>query len=430
MRAIEIVDLALDCFDGPVYVRREIVHNRHVVRDFEARGVRFVQELGEVPDGATAVFSAHGVSPQVRADAAERGLRVIDATCPLVTKVHLEAIRFARMGYEILLVGHAGHEEVEGTMGEAASQIRLVSSVEDAESSGSPRSLRGVAFITQTTLSMEDTRPIVETLPPPLSEDPRAPAKDDICYATQNRQVAVRALAAQARVILVVGSRNSSNSNRLVEEARLAGAHAHLIDDVSEIEPAWLAGVETVGITSGASAPEFLVGEIVRRLGGGETVEVEEVAHRARRTCTFPCRPRSRGGRLRLGSVAQPSNPLLSMTSTLAAGRQGRLRHRGLPGDRRGHRAALRDRGRAASCSRRATGGLREDRRRVCGRRAKRRSRCPATSTTAARSPGDRGGGRALGPPRRPGQQRRGRAVRRLSTTRTTRGGTRSSRPT
>ena len=163
VRAIEIVDLALDCFEGPVYVRREIVHNRHVVRDFEARGVRFVQELDEVPDGATAVFSAHGVSPQVRAAATARGLRVIDATCPLVTKVHLEAIRFARMGYEILLVGHAGHEEVEGTMGEAASQIQLVSSVADAQQVV-VRDPERVAFITQTTLSMEDTRPIVEAL--------------------------------------------------------------------------------------------------------------------------------------------------------------------------------------------------------------------------------------------------------------------------
>jgi len=275
VRAIEIVDLALDCFEGPVYVRREIVHNRHVVRDFEARGVRFVQELGEVPDGATAVFSAHGVSPQVRADAAARKLRVIDATCPLVTKVHLEAVRFAKMGYEILLVGHAGHEEVEGTMGEAASQIRLVSSVADAESVG-VRDPERVAFITQTTLSMEDTRPIVEAL---KRRFPRihVPTKDDICYATQNRQVAVRALARRASLILVVGSRNSSNSNRLVEEAVLAGARAYLVDDVSEIDPAWLDGVETLGITSGASAPEFLVNEIVRVLRAGRSVEVEEV---------------------------------------------------------------------------------------------------------------------------------------------------------
>jgi 4-hydroxy-3-methylbut-2-enyl diphosphate reductase len=275
VRAIEIVDLALDCFDGPVYVRREIVHNRHVVRDFEARGVRFVQELDEVPDGATAVFSAHGVSPQVREQAARRGLRIIDATCPLVTKVHLEAIRFARLGYDILLVGHAGHEEVEGTMGEASAQIRLVSSVEDAERIA-VRDPKRVAFITQTTLSMEDTRPIVETLRRRFPAI-HVPAKDDICYATQNRQVAVRALARQAPVILVVGSRNSSNSNRLVEEAQLAGARAYLVDDVSQIDPAWLNGAETVGITSGASAPEFLVAEIVRRLGGDEKVDVEEV---------------------------------------------------------------------------------------------------------------------------------------------------------
>jgi len=275
VRAIEIVDLALDCFDGPVFVRREIVHNRHVVRDFEARGVRFVQELDEVPDGATAVFSAHGVSPQVREQAVRRGLRVIDATCPLVTKVHLEAVRFAKMGYEILLVGHANHEEVEGTMGEAATQIRLVSTVDDAESI-QVRDPQRVALITQTTLSMEDTRPIVETLRRRFPAI-HVPAKDDICYATQNRQVAVRALAKQAPVILVVGSRNSSNSNRLVEEAQLAGARSYLVDDVTQIDPAWLAGVGTVGITSGASAPEFLVAEIVRRLGGEDAVEVEEV---------------------------------------------------------------------------------------------------------------------------------------------------------
>ncbi|MEP6993531.1 MAG: 4-hydroxy-3-methylbut-2-enyl diphosphate reductase [Acidobacteriota bacterium] len=275
VRAVEIVDLALDCFDGPVYVRREIVHNRHVVRDFEARGVRFVQELDEVPDGATAVFSAHGVSPQVRESAVRRKLRVIDATCPLVTKVHLEAIRFARLGYEILLVGHAGHEEVEGTMGEAASQMRLVSTVEDAEKIAVKDPQR-VAFITQTTLSMEDTRPIVETLRRRFPGI-HMPTKDDICYATQNRQVAVRALAERAPVILVVGSRNSSNSNRLVEEAQLAGARSYLIDDVTQIDPAWLQGVETVGITSGASAPEFLVEEIVRKLGGRDAIAVEEI---------------------------------------------------------------------------------------------------------------------------------------------------------
>jgi 4-hydroxy-3-methylbut-2-enyl diphosphate reductase len=294
VRAVEIVDLALDCFEGPVYVRREIVHNRHVVADFEARGVRFVRELDEVPDGATAVFSAHGVSPQVREAAARRRLRVIDATCPLVTKVHLEAIRFARMEYDILLVGHAGHEEVEGTMGEAASQIRLVSSVGEADAI-EVKDPERVAFITQTTLSMEDTRPIVEALRRRFPKI-QSPAKDDICYATQNRQVAVRALAKQAPLILVVGSSNSSNSNRLVEEAQLAGARAHLVDDVSQIEPAWLEGVETVGITSGASAPDFLVEEIVRRLGGRDTVEVAEVLT-VEEDVHFPLPPEVSGAR-------------------------------------------------------------------------------------------------------------------------------------
>ena len=304
VRAVEIVDLALDCFEGPVYVRREIVHNRHVVADFEARGVRFVRELDEVPDGATAVFSAHGVSPQVREAAAKRRLRVIDATCPLVTKVHLEAIRFARMNYDILLVGHAGHEEVEGTMGEAASQIRLVSSVAEAESIDVKDPER-VAFITQTTLSMEDTRPIVETLRRRFPKI-QSPAKDDICYATQNRQVAVRALAKQAPLILVVGSRNSSNSNRLVEEAQLAGARAYLVDDVSQIDPAWLEGVETVGITSGASAPDFLVEEIVRRFGGRDAVEVEEVLT-VEENVHFPLPPEVSGARSGKAAVALPT---------------------------------------------------------------------------------------------------------------------------
>ena len=307
VRAIEIVDLALDCFEGPVYVRREIVHNSHVVRDFEARGVRFVQELDEVPDGATAVFSAHGVSPQVRASAAQRRLRVIDATCPLVTKVHLEAIRFARLGYEILLVGHAGHEEVEGTMGEAASRIRLVSSVADAETIA-VENPEQVAFITQTTLSMEDTRPIVDTLRRRFPKI-QAPAKDDICYATQNRQVAVRALSRGAPVILVVGSRNSSNSNRLVEEAALAGSRAYLVDDVSEIDEAWLEGVETVGITSGASAPEFLVNEIVRTLRERGGAPVEEVLT-VREDVHFPLPPEVAGAR----RLSQPSAALPTRT--------------------------------------------------------------------------------------------------------------------
>jgi 4-hydroxy-3-methylbut-2-en-1-yl diphosphate reductase len=275
VRAIDIVDLALERFEGPLYVRKEIVHNKHVVQGFEERGVRFVNELSEVPDGATVVFSAHGVSPQVRQDARLRGLTVIDATCPLVTKVHLEALRFAKLGFQILLIGHPGHEEVEGTMGEAASRITLVSSAADAEEIVVPDPER-VAYITQTTLSMEDTRPILETL---KRRFPRiqGPAKDDICYATQNRQMAVRTLAKEASVILVVGSKNSSNSNRLVEEAQIAGARAYLLDDTSGIDPAWLVGVETVGITSGASAPEHLVEEIVRFLRGLGASEVRNL---------------------------------------------------------------------------------------------------------------------------------------------------------
>jgi 4-hydroxy-3-methylbut-2-enyl diphosphate reductase len=283
VRAIDVVELALECVEPPLFVRREIVHNLHVVRGFEKRGVRFVEELDEVPDGATIVFSAHGIAPRVREEAQRRGLKVIDATCPLVTKVHLEAIRFERLGYRIILIGHPNHEEVEGTMGEAESRIALVSSVADAESVEVEDPER-VAYITQTTLSMEDTRPIVDTLKrrfPHIA----GPAKDDICYATQNRQLAVRALAREAPVILVIGSKNSSNSNRLVEEAELAGARAYLVDDASGVDPAWLAGASTVGVTSGASAPEFLVDQMVAHLTslGAERVErlvtVEEDVH-------------------------------------------------------------------------------------------------------------------------------------------------------
>ena len=288
VRAIEIVDLALDCFGTPLFVRREIVHNLHVVRGFEERGVTFVQELEEVPDGATVVFSAHGVSPSVRAAAAARGLKILDATCPLVTKVHLEAVRFARLGYRIILIGHPGHEEVEGTTGEAADRITLVSSVEDAVRVPVEDPDR-VAFITQTTLSVEDTRPIIEALKRRFPAI-RSPGRDDICYATQNRQLAVRALAKEAPVILVVGSKNSSNSLRLVEEAELAGARAHLVDDVSQIRPQWLAGVATVGLTSGASAPEFLVQEILAHLRALLGARVREVLT-VREEVFFPLPP-------------------------------------------------------------------------------------------------------------------------------------------
>jgi 4-hydroxy-3-methylbut-2-en-1-yl diphosphate reductase len=306
VRAIDVVNLALECVEPPLYVRREIVHNLHVVRGFEKRGVRFVEELDEVPDGATVVFSAHGIAPRVREDARRRGLNVIDATCPLVTKVHLEAIRFARLGYRIILIGHPNHEEVEGTMGEAESRITLVSSVEEAEAVEVEDAER-VAYITQTTLSMEDTRPIVEAL---KRRFPRivGPAKDDICYATQNRQVAIRALAREAPVILVIGSRNSSNSNRLVEEAQLAGARAYLVDDASGVDPAWLEGTETVGITSGASAPEFLVDEMVAHLTGVGAarlaclVTIEKEGH-------FPLPGDLLETRARRGAVVLPTIP-------------------------------------------------------------------------------------------------------------------------
>ncbi len=266
VRAIDIVELALEKFGSPLYVRKEIVHNRHVVEGLKRRGVTFVDELTEVPDGSTVVFSAHGVSPEVHRDAERRHLRIIDATCPLVTKVHLEAVRYSGKSYEMLLVGHRQHEEVEGTMGEAPGRIRLVESVEDAERVQVEDPSR-VALLTQTTLSVEDTKSIVAVLKrrfPALE----APSKDDICYATQNRQMAVRELAKTAQLILVIGSANSSNSNRLVEEARMAGVRAHLIDDVSGLDPAWLDGVETVGVTSGASAPDFLVDQLVEFLRG------------------------------------------------------------------------------------------------------------------------------------------------------------------
>lgn len=306
VRAIDVVDLALDCVEPPLYVRKEIVHNLHVVRGFEKRGVRFVDELTQVPDGATVIFSAHGISPCVREEAARRGLNVIDATCPLVTKVHLEAIRFARLGYRIILIGHPGHEEVEGTMGEALARIALVSSVAEAEAVDIPDPER-VAYITQTTLSMEDTRPIVETLKRRFPKI-EGPAKDDICYATQNRQLAVRALAREAPVILVIGSKNSSNSNRLVEEAVLAGSKAYLVDDASGIDPAWLEGAETVGVTSGASAPEFLVDQIItnlKSLGAREVedlVTIEEDVH-------FPLPVELAHARARRGTVSLPGIP-------------------------------------------------------------------------------------------------------------------------
>ncbi len=263
-RAIDIVEMALEVYGAPVYVRHEIVHNRHVVDGLRRRGAVFVDTLEGVPRGGVIVFSAHGVSPAVRQEARERGLRALDATCPLVTKVHLEALRFAREGYTIILVGHPGHVEVEGTMGEAPDRIVLVSTPEEAERVGVPDRAR-VACITQTTLSVDDTRAVIEVLRRRFP-GMREPAKDDICYATQNRQDAVKELARRCGLILVVGAPTSSNSNRLVEVARAAGARAFLIEEAAEVRPAWLEGDAHVGVTAGASAPESVVREVVVRV--------------------------------------------------------------------------------------------------------------------------------------------------------------------
>jgi 4-hydroxy-3-methylbut-2-enyl diphosphate reductase len=274
-RAIDVVNLALDLYPGPVYVRKEIVHNVHVVNELRAKGAIFVDELDEVPDGATVIFSAHGVSPEVRQRAEARGLKVIDATCPLVTKVHHEAIRFAQENRPIVLVGHEGHDEVIGTMGQAPDHIHLIGSVEEAQTLQLSEPDR-IAVITQTTLSLDDTSAVIGVLRdrfPTLT----APARDDICYATQNRQMAVKAIAKSAPVILVIGSQNSSNSNRLAEVARDAGARAYLIDDISQIDPTWMNGVECLGITAGASAPEYLVEEVVGYFRARGVMEIEEI---------------------------------------------------------------------------------------------------------------------------------------------------------
>ncbi len=256
-RAVETVEQALDLYGAPVYVRKQIVHNAHVVRELEGRGAVFVDSELDVPEGANVVFSAHGVGPAVHANAAARRLNAIDATCPLVTKVHAQARRYAAEGYTIVLIGHAGHEEVEGTTGEAPGAIVLVESVDDAEALELADGAR-LAYITQTTLSVDETREIVETLRRRFPSI-RGPEKEDICYATSNRQWAVKELLPAVDLLLVIGSRNSSNSNRLVEVARAAGVESHLIDDETEIDEAWLDGPETVGLTSGASAPERLV---------------------------------------------------------------------------------------------------------------------------------------------------------------------------
>ena len=264
-RAVVTVEKALDVYGPPVYVRKQIVHNRHVVEDLEARGAIFVEELAEVPAGATVVFSAHGVSPTVHAEAAARGLKTIDATCPLVTKVHLEVKRFADQGLQILLIGHAGHEEVEGTTGEAPEHITLIEHPEDVDGLAVADPAK-VAWLTQTTLSVDET---TETVSRMRSKFPALidPPSDDICYATQNRQLAVKQIAAGSDLVIVVGSRNSSNSVRLVEVALEAGAKAaYRVDNASEIDPSWLIGVDSVGVTSGASVPDALVAGVLEYL--------------------------------------------------------------------------------------------------------------------------------------------------------------------
>lgn len=276
VRAIEIVETVLQSLPPPIYVRKEIVHNRFVVERLKQRGVIFVNELDEVPDGATVIFSAHGVSPAVREMARRKNLKVIDATCPLVTKVHLEAIRFAQEGYSIILIGHAGHEEVEGTMGEAPHCTYLVQSVQDVEKLQVPDPEK-VAYLTQTTLSVDDTAEIVAALRQKFLKIV-GPRTDDICYATQNRQNAVKALAKQVDVILVIGSKNSSNSQRLREVAISQGCPAYLIEGAEQIEPEWLVEAESVGVTSGASAPEILVQQVIQRLqelGATEVIELK-----------------------------------------------------------------------------------------------------------------------------------------------------------
>jgi 4-hydroxy-3-methylbut-2-enyl diphosphate reductase len=259
-RAIETVERALDLYGPPVYVRKQIVHNVHVVRDLERRGAVFVESEASVPAGATLVLSAHGVSPAVRAAAGARKLETIDATCPLVTKVHAETRRYAAAGYTVVLIGHDGHEEVVGTHGEAPEAVRIVGSIAEAEALAVADPQR-VAYVTQTTLSVDETAEIVAALKRRFPEI-RAPRREDICYATTNRQAAVKELVAEVDLLLVIGSQNSSNSKRLVEVARAAGVEAHLIDDETEIDERWLEGRETVGVTAGASAPERLVGRV------------------------------------------------------------------------------------------------------------------------------------------------------------------------
>jgi 4-hydroxy-3-methylbut-2-enyl diphosphate reductase len=275
VRAIDVVKIALDLYGAPIYVRKEIVHNRHVVDELREMGAIFIDELHEVPPGSRAIFSAHGVSPAVRKIAVDKSLQAIDATCPLVTKVHLEAVKFARQGYTILLIGHRDHEEIDGTFGEAPESTRIVETEIDAETVQVPDPKK-VCYLTQTTLSLDETRGIIDIL---RRRFPRieGPKQKDICYATENRQMAVKAVAPLCQLLLVVGSQNSSNSKRLVEVCRKSGVPAYLLDDRSWMKDEWFAGVDTVSVTAGASAPEHLVQELVEALGERGYRNVEEV---------------------------------------------------------------------------------------------------------------------------------------------------------
>jgi len=275
VRAIDVVKIALDLYGPPVYVRKEIVHNKHVVEELREAGAVFVEELDEVPTGARAIFSAHGVAPAVRVQARERNLDVIDATCPLVTKVHLEAVRFARDGFSIVLIGHKDHDEVIGTLGEVPERSFLVETVEDVDRLQFPDPTR-VRYLTQTTLSLDETRDIIVRLKErfPFIQGPPA---QDICYATENRQMAVKAISECVDLLLVVGSQNSSNSKRLVEVGDNFGVCSHLVNDCGDIDPAWLEGVKNVGVTAGASAPEHLVQELIQFLKDAGFHQMEEI---------------------------------------------------------------------------------------------------------------------------------------------------------
>jgi len=283
VRAIDIVRIALEAFGPPIYVRKEIVHNRFVVEELQGKGAIFVDSVDEVPNGERVIYSAHGVSPEVRDASENRGLRVIDATCPLVTKVHVEAVKFAKEGYSLILIGHRDHDEVIGTLGEAPLVTQVVGSPEQVQSLTVPDPDR-VAYLTQTTLSLDETKDIISALRTKFPNI-KGPAAQDICYATENRQVAVKQVASEADLLLVVGSDNSSNSNRLVEVARNLGTSSHLIDSYRDIQPGWLEGVKTIALTAGASAPECLVQEAVEYLGikgFGNVKEVEVMPENVR----------------------------------------------------------------------------------------------------------------------------------------------------